>query len=327
LLEESKNYGAEFSIAVSGNGKTVVYVAEDAQQSPDVWAADEGFSNPRRVTHINPTFDNYVMGRSRLIEYRDADGRALRAALLLPSDYRQRTPYPMVVVVYGGSNGSSAVNSFGLYGRGVENCQLLATRGYAVLWPDTPLRSGSPMVDLAKTVLPAVDRAIELGIADSNRIGVMGHSHGGYSTLALIVETTRFKAAVSSAGYGNLISNYGKMRADGSSVGIDWSEQGPGLMGGTPWQFRDRYLENSPVFFLDRVKTPLLIIQGGLDQTVPPFLSDEIFVDLRRLGKEVVYAKYAQEDHEPNGWRYGDQVDYMNRIISWFDEHLKKPEK
>jgi len=65
----------------------------------------------------------------------------------------------------------------------------------------------------------------------------MGHSHGGYSTLALIVETTRFKAAVSSAGYGNLIGNYGKMRADGSSVGIDWSEQGPGLMGGTPGSF------------------------------------------------------------------------------------------
>ncbi len=326
VLEESKSYGAEFSIDVSGNGKRVVYIAQDAQQSPDVWAADESFSNPRRLTHINPAFDNYVFGRSRLIEYRDADGRPLRGALLLPSDYHEGKAYPMVVVVYGGSNGSNALNSFGLYGRGVENCQLLATRGYAVLWPDTPLRSGSPVGDLAKTVLPAIDKAIELGIADPNRIGVMGHSHGGYSTLALIVQSTRFKAAVSSAGFGDLIGQYGKMRTDGSAVGVDWSEQGPGLMGGSPWQFRDRYLENSPVFFLDRVETPLLIIQGELDQTVPPFLSDEVFVGLRRLGKEVVYARYAKEDHEPNGWSYADQVDYVNRIIAWFDEHLKKPE-
>jgi len=69
-----------------------------------------------------------------------------------------------------------------------------------------------------------------------------------------------------------------------------------------------------------------VIIQGRLDQTVPPFLWDEIFVDLRRLGKEVVYAKYAREDHEPNGWSYADQVDYVNRTIAWFEEHLKKPE-
>jgi dipeptidyl aminopeptidase/acylaminoacyl peptidase len=328
VLEESKNYGADvFSIDVASNGKRVVYLAEDAQHSMDVWAAGENFENPRCLTHINPVFDNYSLGASRLIEYRDVESRPLRAALLLPSDYQEGKPYPLVVVVYGGSNGSNAVNSFGLYGRGVDNCQLLATRGYAVLYADTPLRVGSPMLDLAKTVLPAVNKAIELGIADPNRIGVMGDSYGGYSTLALIVQSTRFKAAVSSAGFGDLIGQYGKMRADGSAVGIDWSEQGQGRMGGTPWQFRDRYLENSPVFFLNRVETPLLIIQGGLDQTVPPFLSDQIFVNLRRLGKEVVYAKYAQEDHDPSGWSYADQVDYMNRVIAWFDEHLKKPEK
>jgi len=164
-LEESKSYGSEFSIDVSGNGKTLVYFAEDAQHSPDVWAADEGFSNPRRVTHINPTFDNYVMGRSRLIEYRDADGRALRAALLLPSDYRQRDAI---------SDGRGRLWRFQRIERGQQfwlvrkGSRKLSVAGNARLRRPLArhaLRSGSPMVDLAKTVLPAVDRAIELGIA------------------------------------------------------------------------------------------------------------------------------------------------------------------
>jgi dipeptidyl aminopeptidase/acylaminoacyl peptidase len=87
-------------------------------------------------------------------------------------------------------------------------------------------------------------------------------------------------------------------------------------MGGTPWQFRDRYLENSPTFHLDRVETPLLIVQGGIDNTVPPFLADEVFVGLRRLGKKVVYAKYAGEDHWEGIWDHANAVDYLNRVIA-----------
>src|SRR6266536_4930004 len=114
--------------------------------------------------------------------------------------------------------------------------------------------------------MPGVDKIVELGIADPDRLGVMGHSYGGYSTLALIVQTTRFKAAIDYAGYANIMSQYGSMLNDGSRhFGIAWNEEGRGSMGGSPWQYRDRYIENSPVFFLDRVQTPLLIIQGTAD--------------------------------------------------------------
>ena len=112
------------------------------------------------------------------------------------------------------------------------------------------------MADLLKTVIPGVDRVVELGIADPDRLGVMGHSYGGYSTLSLIVQTTRFKAAVDSAGPADLISVYGQMDKTGSSGAIGWSETGQGGMVGTPWQFRDRYIENSPIFYLDRWNTP-----------------------------------------------------------------------
>ena len=151
----------------------------------------------------------------------------------------------------------------------------------------------------------------------------MGHSFGGYSTLAVIVQTGRFRAAVESSGFGDTIGEYGAMGADGAAFGTAVEEHGQGSLGGTPWEDRDRYIENSPVLYLDRVQTPLLIVHGAEDRTVASFLADELFVDLRRLGKEVEYAKYVGEDHTPVNWGHANQSDFCNRVIAWFDRHLK----
>ncbi|MDE1175710.1 MAG: prolyl oligopeptidase family serine peptidase [Edaphobacter sp.] len=330
LIEESKEYGpdsaAKFDMDVNPEARRVVFLSEDAQHSPDLWTTSlENFDNARRLTAINPAFDSYRFGASRLIEYQSADGQALKGALLLPSDYQPGKAYPLLVYVYGGSFGSTRLSRFGLSGMGVENKQLFATRGYAVLYPDTPLHPATPMADIAKTVIPAVNRVVELGIADPRRIGVMGHSYGGYSTLALITQSHLFRAAMASAGVGNMFSMYGGMTADGDAWAMEWAEQGQGAMGGTPWQFRDRYLENSPTFYLDKVTTPLLLVHGGADNTCPPLLSDEVFVDLRRLKKKVAYAKYANEDHWEGTWGRANKEDYLNRIVAWFDQELQAP--
>jgi dipeptidyl aminopeptidase/acylaminoacyl peptidase len=158
---------------------------------------------------------------------------------------------------------------------------------------------------------------------DRERIGVTGHSHGGYSALALIAQSPRFKAAVMRAGMGDLIGGYGQLAPDGTNYGLSWAESGQGRMGGSPWEFRERYLENSPIFYLDRVKTPLLIIHGDQDDAVPVFLADEVFTGLRRLGKAVTYARYPGEGHWEGSWSVADQVDALNRQIEWFDRYLK----
>jgi dipeptidyl aminopeptidase/acylaminoacyl peptidase len=258
-----------------------------------------------------------------LIDWRTADGKKLYGALLLPSNYEQGKQYPLLVNPYGGNYRSDEVYKFGLSGTGINNMQLFATRGYAVLLPDAPLGIGNPMEDLAKTILPGLDKVIEMGIADHNRLGIMGHSYGGYSTLALIAQTTRFKAAVSSAGIGNILGYYGSLYKDGKSEGIGWAEDSQGRMGGSPWQYRDRYIENSPFFYLDRVQTPLLLVHGSEDQ-IPAYLADEVFVGLRRLGKEVVYARYQGEQHSLSS--RPNQIDYLTRVIAWFDRYLKAPE-
>jgi dipeptidyl aminopeptidase/acylaminoacyl peptidase len=113
------------------------------------------------------------------------------------------------------------------------------------------------------------------------------------------------------------------MGSDGTAFLQSTSEEGQGLMGGTPWAFRDRYIENSPIFYLDRVETPLLIIHGSNDDAVASFLGDEVLVALRRLGKQVAFAKYRGEGHDPAEWSYANQVDFSNRMIRWFDKYLK----
>ena len=325
LLEEDKDTRRLPWVTASANG-SLFYVTQNASQSPDIWTMSiANGATPRRLTQINPIFDQYVLGESQSIEWVSSDGVRLRGALLLPAGYKKGQRYPLIVNVYGGALLSERINQFGFGAfANITNQQFWTTRGYAVLLPDTPLRVGTPMLDLAKTLLPGVDKVVEMGIADPERLGIWGSSYGGYSTLAVLVQTTRFKAAAVDAGFANLVSLYGWM-AERSNEPIwqSWAEISQGKMGGTPWQFRERYLENSPVFYLDRVKTPTLIIQGSADPGAGVFYSNEIFMDLRRLGKETTYLQYKGASHTVASFSYAEQVDALTRILAWFDSHLK----
>jgi dipeptidyl aminopeptidase/acylaminoacyl peptidase len=309
--------------AVMRNGTHFAYFAEDAQHSADLWMTDSQFLTRKQLTNLDPEFATCREGAVRLVNWLSDDGEKLQGALLLPSNYEQGKRYPLVVWVYGGVSLSNDFDHFGLEGIGPFNMQLLATRGYAVLAPDSVERLGTPMLDLMKSVLPGINKLIEMGIADADRVAIMGHSHGGYNALALVVQTNRFKAAVMVDGIGDLVASYGAMDRSGAAFGISIAELGQGMIGGTPWQFRDRYIENSPIFYLDRVRTPVLIVQGAEDNIVPFHLSDEVFVGLRRLGKQVEYVKYSGEGHSPTYWAYANQVDFCDRVIAWLDKYLK----
>jgi dipeptidyl aminopeptidase/acylaminoacyl peptidase len=324
IREENANYGNIFQISsASADGRSIVYLREDAQHAPDAWIAGPGFANARRLTHAYPAYDSVTFGAGRVIEYRSTDGQVLHGALILPSDYQAGKRYPLLVRLYPGPyKHAGRVNRFGLESAdAVFNMQILATRGYAILFPETPQRLGSPMRDIMSGAMPAVNKVIEMGIADPDRLGVFGHSYGGYATLATIVQTNRFKAAVASAGPGDLLSGYGELSPNGATFGVGWSETGQGLLGVPPWENLPRYAENSPITYLNRVTTPLLIVHGADDQTVPAWQTDAVFVGLRRLGKEVAYRKYAGEDHVLQG--YENIADQWLSTIAWFDRYLK----
>lgn len=323
LIETDSYLGTESTLLtdVSGDGRVLVYVSEDAGHPAEILASGPALADSRVLTDINPQLAGDRLGKSRVVNWNSSDGNHLSGALLLPADYNEGVRYPLILYVYGGAYGSDEVNRFGLTELPGDNLQILATRGYAVLLPDMPQGMTTPMADLAKDVLPAIDKLVEMGIADANKIGVMGASYGGYSTLALIVQSARFKAAVAAAPISDLVSNYLSMDETGTTREIGWSEKGQGKMLGTPWERWDRYVENSPIRHLDRIQTPLLLVDGQLDW-LGPDQSEGVFVGLRRLGKEVVFARYRGEDHWPGDWSPANLIDYWTRVVQWFDGHL-----
>lgn len=328
LLEDGECYSCKwmfdaegYSAAASNNGR-IAYVAEDGRHAPELWLAKDGFANRRRVTHLNLQLGGYEFGTAQLVEWLSGDGERLHGALLLPPRYEAGKRYPLIVWSYPGSLRSHYFNNFGFSEfPGPFNAQLFATRGYAVLYADAPWKKDEQAISLVKTVLPGVNKVIEMGIGDPERVGVMGHSGGGYSTLSLITQTKRFKAAVEVSGYGDLVGSYGMMRSDGSASLYMTVET---LLGeGGPWQNPRTFVESSPIFHLDRITTPLLILHGSKDGDVASFLGDEMFVDLRKLGKRVEYARYENEAHVPSDWSYADQYDAATRVLAWFDKYLR----
>ena len=316
MLEEESSWGHLFSLAASEATGEVVYLARTQQQVGELHAVDVTSGTTRRFSLINHELDRYALGEARMLEWRSANGEPLRGALLLPPGYQAGTRLPLVVWVYAGANGSDSIHRFGLWGEmPTFNLHVLATRGYAVLYPDVPVRTGRLTDDLVASVLPAVDAAVEQGYADRERVAVMGQSFGSLNVLALLTRTDRFAAAVITAAvlHPDLFAEY---LSGGSSTGY-W-EKGQGGMDGTIWEQPERYRANSPLFDFPRITAPLLIGQGDQDGDLVP--SEAIFAALERLGKKVEYRLYRGESHVIS--RRANVLDFWNRRLEFLAEHL-----
>lgn len=305
----------------------VCLALESATAPPSVSRLEFG---PRAATTemltLNPSFPARALGRSQLVAWVSLEGEVRNGALMLPPAGRFPAPYPLLVHVYGGWPLSDNIHRFGFGGKHFDQAHLFASRGYAVLYADAMLPDRDPMRHLPGEVLPAIHRLVELGIADEGRVGLFGHSYGGYCVLSLLTQTNLFRAAVASAGIYDLASMYGGLSGLDDSFGVGWSETGQGRMGGTLWERRAAYVENSPLFYLDRVQTPLLLVWGSAD-FVPKGQADEVFSGLRRLGKRVELRRYRDQDHWPGLWTEPSLRDLCNRVIEWFDEHLTAEER
>jgi dipeptidyl aminopeptidase/acylaminoacyl peptidase len=269
-------------------------------------------------------------GEARSFEYMSSNGEKLTAWIILPVGYEKGRRYPVLTEVYAGSRyGAQKPYSSNIAHASPLNMQIPASHGFAVLLPSMPLKPEGdvedPMLRLTEGVLPALDEAIRLGYADPDRLFVMGQSFGGFSTYGLVTQTTRFKAAVSLAGLSDFISLYGqfdaRMRYDAHPEenlfmqGLFESAQTG--MGNPPWKDLGRYIRNSPVFFVDRVQTPIMIVQGDLDY-VAVQQGEEFFTSLFRQGKRAEFVRYWGEGHvleSPANIR-----DMWTRIYAWLDE-------
>lgn len=309
-----------FSVEVDVERSRIYLAVEGNELAGELWQFQDGYDQHRSMAVLNPQLRNKALGDSRLITYRTLDGQERHAALLLPPGYREGQQVPVIVEIYGGSRQSNQLHTFGI-SHSIINGHQLASRGFAVLYPDMPMEDRNPAQQLPGLVLPAVQRLIDLKIADPERVGLMGQSYGGYGTLALLTQSKLFSAAIACSGFSDLIGTYLSMRSNGADHWLGWCESGQGRMGGTLWEKRDSYIENSPIFYLDRVQTPVLLVCGTEDKGAPE-QAEAVFVGLRRLKKPAELRQYQGEGHWSGSWGERSYRDLSERILSWFDEHL-----
>lgn len=299
------------------DGRRFVFTLSDGDRPGDLQAASSDFASAgaRRLTDLNPWMAAKGLPKSELVSYRDADGKVLYGVLRYPVNYEKGKRYPTVFEIYetffdNGFNGRAA---------------FLANHGYAVFHPSVNLVVGRPGESWEKGVTAAANRLIDMGVADPDRLGVHGTSYGGYATVLLLTQTDRFKAAINISGKVDMVSFY----TDSPRLGVRNThapEKSQDRIGGTLWEYPERYLEHSAVLRADRITTPLLCITGDQDPNVPASQSREIYYALRRLGKAVEWVRYVDGAHRPPN-SVAESLDFEQRILAWYDKYLKAEKK
>jgi dipeptidyl aminopeptidase/acylaminoacyl peptidase len=293
-----------------------------------------GAGGERALHSINTHLAAVRWGRRMLIDYAGAGGAASKGAVILPPDYREGTRYPVITWVYPGYQPQS-LSTYFLDPQlpGIFNLQLYAARGFVVLIPSIPYGEARPeagLPDLTASVLPAADRLVEMGIADPQRLGVMGHSFGGFGTYALVTQTDRFKAAVAMSGDTDFTSFYSRFSplAHGypgveHEMSLNWllAEIGQANLGVPAHEDHDRYWRHSPLAQVQRVNTPLLMVHGEYDKRADMSQAEAFFFALYRQGKPARLLRYRGESHSlaqsPANVR-----NIYEEVVAWFDRHL-----
>lgn len=264
--------------------------------------------------------EEYALGSSQVLRWQPTESGSSAGSLLLPPGYKKGTRLPLVVWIYPNDKGSER----GFRLKGAYDLQVLATRGYALLYPDAPTREGTPYEDVFDAVEAAVDAAVAQGYADPERLAIMGCSAGSDVTLSVLTKTKRFKAAeiTCSVTHPDLVASYvfGPAHARQDQIGSYYERKGSSqIIGGSIWENADGYIANSPIYGFDRIETPILIGKGEVDAD-DRIASDAIFLALRRLGKPVEYRIYRSEGHVIT--RPANVIDFWNRRLDFFASHL-----
>ena len=299
---------------------TMLLTRQSFREFPDLWAADPDFSSLTRLSDANPQQADYAWGDVRLVEWSSGRGEPLQGLLYTPPGFDPDTRYPMMVYFYERNSDNLHAYSPPTPHRSIIRFSFYASRGYLIFVPDIVYETGHPGRSAVECVIPGVTSLIEKGFVDPDRIGVQGHSWGGYQSAYLITQTDLFAAAGSGAPVSDMFSAYGGIRW-GSGLSRQFQyEQTQSRIGGTIWEKPLLYIENSPIFHLDAVTTPVLILHNDGDTAVPWYQGIEMFVGLRRLGKPAWLLNYNGQPHWPI--TYPNRRDYAIRMQQFFDHYL-----
>lgn len=314
----------EYKLTVLGrskDGDTIVFSKERFDLFPDVYTAS--YSAPQNAvkqTDLDKQRQAFNWSQSELVHWTNGDGKLLDGVLIKPTNYQEGKRYPVLVYYYRFmTDRLHAFPQMNINHR--PNFAWYINNGYAVFLPDIRFEIGYPGASSVQALTSGVQKLIEIGIADPDAIGLQGHSWSGYQTAFAITQTKMFKAAVAGAPVSNMTSAYSGIR-HGTGIARQFQyETGQSRIGASLFAAPQKYIENSPVFYADRIQTPLMIMFGDKDDAVPWEQGVEMYLAMRRAGKEVVFLQYEDEPHHLK--KYPNKLDYSIRMMQYFDHYLK----
>lgn len=320
VFENSRVYGLKYS----PNG-VCIYIREHYHVPPQILVK---FSNrsAKLLYQSNPQQRNYQWGFSKLITYENSKGTLLNGALFYPAGYTPDKNYPMVVYIY--ERLSDYYNQYvnpSLFNQDGFNISNLTTQGYFVLLPDIAYDEGKPGRSALDCVISAVNEVAAHESVDKKRVGLVGHSFGGFETSFIVTQTDLFAAAISGAGFNDFVSSYlsvGRNNKKQDSWRYEYSQV---RMGVPLYEAFQQYLQNSPITFAPQMQTPFLIWAGIEDSAINYTQSLEFHLALRRLGKPNILLLYEKEGHAIT--KPEQQIDLSRRMMQWWDYHLKEGSK
>lgn len=299
----------------------VIYTSETFTDYPDVRLSDLSFKKSKVLTNGKDQQTGFNWGTAELVKWVSLDGMPLEGLLYKPANFDPKKKYPMIVNFY-------ERNSETLYGhripqahRSTIDYHYYTSNGYLVFNPDVRYKDGYPGESCYNCVMPGISALIAKGFVDEKAIGAQGHSWGAYQVAYLATRTSLFAAIESGAPVVNMLSAYGGIRW-GSGLNRSFQyEHSQSRIGANIWEKPLRFIENSPLFTMDKVKTPILIMHNDNDGHVPWYQGIEYFVALKRLQKPVWMLNYTGEVHWPD--KIANRLDFQKRMSQFFDHYLK----
>ena len=305
-------------LAKAKSAEVYGYVTETFEESPKVLAGGS-LTGARQIVGTNSFQGDYAWGHSELIEYKSPKGQRLQGSLYYPAGYEPGKKYPMIVYLY--EKLSDGLHRYPpLSERNYYSPSAITSHGYFLLMPDIVFRPREPGVSVVECVSAAMKQVFTKGIVDEKKVGVIGHSWGGFDTAFLATHTNLFAAAVAGAPITNLVSNYGNHHWSSGIAETDHIETGQQRMEVPLYDDLPAYIRNSAVFNVQNMTTPLLIEVGDNDGVVFFHQGVELYNIARRAKKNVVLLEYAGEDHSLR--KKANQIDYQRRIFQWFGHYL-----
>ena len=300
---------------------TIVYSWETFETFPDLYVTDLSFKKEKRISDVNPQQKEYLWGTAELVSWTTLDGMKIEGLLYKPEGFDPSRKYPMIANFY--EKSSSGLYSYRMpeLHRSTIDYHYYTSNGYLVFNPDIYYEDGYPGESAFNCIMPGITSLIDKGFVDTERIGAQGHSWGGYQVAYLATRTDLFAAIESGAPVVNMFSAYGGIRwASGLNRAFQY-EHTQSRIGATIWESPLRYLENSPLFTMDKVTTPILIMHNDADGHVPWYQGIEYFIALRRLNKPVWMLNYTGEPHWPQ--KMPNKKDFQIRMSQFFNHYLK----